>query len=88
LRLATSPVGLTWSLALGVLAGELLAFIVPGLLLSLFTATEPRPCRVCGQPVTLRGRHFTSSHNPHWTDIALLVAFGVINLAAWVRIDL
>jgi len=89
LRLAFSSPGLTWFRAAGVLAWGLLALLLAGSFLSLFfIATGPRSCQLCGAPMSLRGRHFTSALEPHWTDYALMAVFGSINLAAWIAIDI
>jgi hypothetical protein len=38
--------------------------------------------------MSLRGRHFTSALGPYWTDYVQLAIFGVINVVAWIIIEI
>jgi len=89
LRLLSSPLGLSWFRVLGVFAGEALALFLAGFPVTLIhVATEPRTCRLCGAHMSSRGRHFTSSKVPRWSDWTVLAVFMAINICVWLVLSL
>ncbi len=84
-----APWSFPWYYFFCIFAGELLALFIAGLPLSLFFiggGSLVHRCPDCGAPMTLRGRHFTKSQKPRWTDAVLLSLFCALNLVVWVNL--
>jgi len=83
-----APWNFPWYYCFCIFAGELLLLFVAGFPLTIFNMATgggsiARPCPSCGAPMTLRGRHFTKSQKPRWSDLALLFFFVVLNVVLW-----
>jgi hypothetical protein len=89
--LFSEPLSFPWYYFFSIFAGELLLLFVAGFPLTLFKMATgggsiARPCPSCGAPMTLRGRHFTKSRKPRWTDSVLLLLFAAINVGLWISL--
>jgi hypothetical protein len=83
-----TPWSFPWYYFFCIFGGELLALFIVGLPLSLLFigGSIVRRCPNCGAPMTLRGRHFTKSQKPRWTDCVLLLLFCVLNVVVWIKL--
>jgi hypothetical protein len=84
-----APLNLPWYYVFCIFAGELLAFFIAGLALTLFFIVGGsiiHRCPSCGAPMTLRGRHFTKSPKPRWSDFVLLLFFVALNVVVWINL--
>jgi DNA-directed RNA polymerase subunit RPC12/RpoP len=86
--LLRAPWSLPWYYFFYVFAGELLALFIAGLPLSMFFigGSIIHRCPNCRSPMILRGRHFTKSQKPLWTDFVLLLLFFALNVVVWVKL--
>lgn len=84
--LLRTPWNFPWYYFFCIFAGEFLALFIAGLPLSFFFigGSIVRKCPNCGAAMTLRGRHFTKTEKPRWSDSLLLVFFVAINVVAFI----
>lgn len=77
----------------GIHAGELLLIFVAGfvtsLLLLLFLSAGTTICQQCPAPIFFAGLPFdpSRSRQPHWSDLAILIALIALNIALWVALS-
>jgi hypothetical protein len=86
-----APWNFPWYYFFSIFAGELLLLFAAGFPLTLFKMTTgggsiARRCPSCGTFMTLRGRHFTRSQKPRWTDLVLLLLFIALNVVVWMNL--
>jgi len=78
-----------WYYFISILAGELILVFFAGFLSSFllmpFILAGTTICRKCHAAVFLAGRHFdpAGSLRPHWSDLAVFVAFIGLNVVVW-----